>query len=280
MLVNFFKKPMGMATLVAAAAGGPYVFYETDAGKRARDVFTSVTSSVSSDGSSMLGSSSGAGIEDRDTNGVPKGFLVSSNHVGPAKAVSGGTPALWNYATGVPTLEQLQSASDAQPVVGGPVKDLRDILRFDINPGWVPQNFARVSTVLADVQLDGLRVPVVTGTKQSDLAATITYYFDNQQTLRRINVQGLTGDPSGIANLMQQYYGLKPEASLGGHLYTTRWNNRVTSMLHVAPAPIMYANAVNSNYVVFLELNQPSLPYGLSQEANDVLLTGHQAARW
>ncbi len=36
MLGELLKKPLGMALLLAGAAGGPYVLYETDAGKIAR----------------------------------------------------------------------------------------------------------------------------------------------------------------------------------------------------------------------------------------------------
>jgi hypothetical protein len=263
MFPNLIRNPLGIAAIIASAAGGPYLLYETDAGRVARQTASGMVSTAPGGGSSLtFGPTGGEG------------------YVGPSQLVGKNTADLWNYTTGVPSLEQLQTANPAQPLVGGPVRDLRDIIRFDVTPGWVAQNFGRVSTVLADVQLDGLRVPIVTGTTGSDMAGTITYYFDHQQQLRRINLQGLTGDPSGIANLMQQFYHLKPEASLGGHLYTTRWNNRITSLLHVAPAPIMYATAEHSRYTVFLELNQPSLPYGLSYEAAQILQTGHQTDRF
>ncbi len=121
----------------------------------------------------------------------PSGF---NQLLGASAPYSRRYPELWNYTTGVPTLPQLQQSSATQPITGGPVRDLRDVIRFDINPAWVMQNFGRVTTVLADVKLDGLRVPLVTGTAPTDLAGTITYYFDNQQTLRRINLQGLTGN--------------------------------------------------------------------------------------
>lgn len=357
MLGELLKKPLGMALLLAGAAGGPYVLYETDAGKIARQSSSSWFGSAQSNpnswsnpldpnslivpndplfsNSSLTSSTSGAA----STGYVPSGVTVSypsygsvsnqtiasmpvanassaspamgypstipnpaspapatmltsgkpldassvpisNGFIGPSRAVPGGTAELWNYTTGVPTLPQLQQNNASKPIVGGPVRDLRDVIRFDITPGWVAQNFGRVSTVLADVQLDGLRTPLVTGTSTSDMAGTITYYFDNQQILRRVNLQGLTGDPSGIAQLMQQYYHLQPEKTLGGHLYTSRWNNKVTSMLHVAPAPIMYSTSQNSNFTVFLELNQPSMPYGLSQEAMSILQTGHQIQRW
>ena len=66
---------------------------------------------------------------------------------------------------------------------------------------------------------------------------------------------------------MTQYYQLSPEPSLGGRLLSSRWNNRITSFLHVANATVMQAATPNTNYIVFLELNQPSVSYGLSPEA-------------
>lgn len=267
MLNQLVRNPLGIAAVLAGAAGGPYLLYETDVGKMARQGASGWVSPT---------------VDPTSTSLNPFGYgpTGSSQYVGPSKQVGQSTNDLWNYTTGVPSLNELQNANPQQPIVGGPVRDLRDIIRFDITPGWVAQNFGRVSTVLADVQLDGLRVPVVTGTSGSDLAATITYYFDRQQQLRRINVQGLTGDPTAIATLMQQYYNLKAEPTLGGHLYTTRWNNRITSMLHVAPSPIMYSTAEHSRYTLFLELNQPSLPYGLSYEAQSIIASGHQTERW
>lgn len=206
------------------------------------------------------------------------GQPVLESRQGPAGVVPGTTHQLWDYTLGVPQLQQLQQQPGA--IGGGQVHDLREVLRFDIQPGWLPQRFSRVSTVLSNVQMDGLRVPLITGTRPSDLAGTLTYYFDASQSLRRINLHGLTGDPSGLAQLMIQYYGLTPEASLGGQLFTTRWNNRVTNVLHIAPAPIIYAGADHSKYIVFLELNQANASYALSEEASGFLKNSQAAQRW
>lgn len=206
------------------------------------------------------------------------GQPVLESRQGPAGVVPGTTHQLWDYTLGVPQLQQLQQQPGA--IGGGEVHDLREVLRFDIQPGWLPQRFSRVSTVLSNVQMDGLRVPLITGTRPSDLAGTLTYYFDASQSLRRINLHGLTGDPSGLAQLMMQFYGLTPEASLGGQLFTTRWNNRVTNVLHIAPAPIIYAGADHSKYIVFLELNQANASYALSEEASGFLKNSQAAQRW
>ena len=201
------------------------------------------------------------------------------NRLGPSTIVPGRTDQLWDYTIGTPTLNQIQQQPNTS-VGGGTVNDLREVLRFDIVPGWLPQRFARVSTVTSNVQMDGLRVPLITGTQPNDIAGTLTYYFDASKALKRIQLHGLTGDPSKLANLMVQFYQLTPEQSLGGQLFTTRWNNRITSVMQVSPAPIIYAGADHSKYILFLELNQPTNQYGLSEEATEILRTSQATQRW
>jgi hypothetical protein len=202
------------------------------------------------------------------------------NRSGPAVAIPGSTHQLWDYTLGTPTLPQLQQQHPQATVGGGAISDLREVLRFDIVPGWLPQRFARVTTVTSNVKMDGLRVPLITGTQPKDIAGSLTYYFDASQSLKRINLHGLTGDPTQLANLMVQFYQLKPEQSLGGQLFTVRWNNRITSVMQIAPAPIIYAGADHSKYIIFLELNQPSNEYGLSDEASEILRSSQATQRW
>ncbi|XZE44297.1 DUF6690 family protein [Pirellulaceae bacterium SH467] len=312
MLSNFLQKPTGTAAILVAAIGGPYAAFETDVGTAARKMLmggsTTAPGSPDSIATSNPNYLQGATASWPDPTATPMppqasypistypaavpanypnpGYPVSSvpgnpvleSRQGPAGLVPGGTHQLWDYTIGVPHLQQLQQQPGA--IGGGEVHDLREVLRFDIQPGWLPQRFSRVSTVLSNVQMDGLRVPLITGTRPSDLAGTLTYYFDAAQSLRRINLHGLTGDPSALAQLMIQFYGLQPEASLGGQLFTTRWNNRVTNVLHIAPAPIMYAGADHSKYIVFLELNQANASYALSEEASGFLKNSQAAQRW
>ncbi len=263
MLSNFLQKPIGIVTILGAAVGGPYAAFETDVGTHLRKSFVARLSQSPSPSSSSAS--------------FPVPYLA--NRPGSASAIPGKTDQLWDYTLGTPTLHQIQEQTNAA-VGGGAVHDLREVLRFDIVPGWLPQRFARVSTVTSNVQMDGLRVPLITGTQPKDIAGTLTYYFDSSQALKRINLHGLTGDPTLLANLMVQYYQLKPEQSLGGQLFTTRWNNRITSVLQIAPAPIIYAGADHSKYIIFLELNQPTNQYGLSDEASGVLNASQATQRW
>jgi hypothetical protein len=193
-----------------------------------------------------------------------------------------GQPALVNSPTpAYPNAAQPFPAQPSAPsLTNAPVSDFREVLRFDVTPAWVPQHFNRVTTVLADTRLDGLRVPFVSGTQPTDIAGSLTYYFDSQQTLRRIQLVGSCGDPTILVNLMLQYYHLHAEPSLGGHLYTTRWNNRVTSVMQLSPAPVIYGHDAHSRYQIFLELNQPTVDYALTAEAEQILRNANLTQRW
>jgi hypothetical protein len=248
------KKPVLLAAILAGAAGGPYVSSETQLGRTLKQSLTSLWDAAPGHGSA---SNSSLAHFDNET--------------------------LWNYNGGNGSSEhQLASlrGPDSGTLVGGPIHDLRDVLRFDISPRWVSDHFTRVSTVLAELNLDGLRVPIVTGTADVDLAGTLTYYFDRQQRLQRINLQGFTGEPQRVTDLLVRDYYLQPQAALGGGLYVTRWNGQVTSLLKVSPAPIIYADSPRSRYSVFLEINQPSMPYGLSHAASTIVGADRETYRW
>jgi len=331
MLSNFIQKPIGIATILGAAVGGPYAAFETDIGTQIRRSLVGQASHMVASNSNVAASGTNTdpvalmaanGTQAIDWNGgsvapyqpayqnpgsLPSGQNIptvygpatygpvtvgpATNHpipmpsptletrVGPSATIPGTTHQLWDYTVGTPTLNQIQQQPGAS-LGGGNVTDLREVLRFDIVPGWLPQRFARVTTVTSNVQMDGIRVPLITGTQSRDIAGTLTYFFDASQSLKRINLHGLTGDPTQLANLMVQYYQLQPEQSLGGRLFTSRWNNRITSVMHVAPAPIIYAGADHSKYILFLELNQPSNQYGLSDEASEILRTSQALQRW
>jgi hypothetical protein len=140
-----------------------------------------------------------------------------------------------------------------------------------MTPMALTQRFAPVTTLAGYSQFDVYRIGLVTGSQPTDLTGTVTYYFDANKSVQRIQFFGNTGDPSMVIGMMVQFYRLQPEAALGGQLFTTRWNNRVTSFLHVRPAAVVQAGYSSSNYQVFLELNQPSMHYGLSDDASQYL---------
>jgi hypothetical protein len=252
-LTEIAKRPVTGLILLASAAGGPYVLYETDAGKAARNT---------------LGGAVGA-------SSTPNGLGASPTAWGNSPSDSLATSHLNN------ALNATSQASRGEfHLIPAPVTQLSEVLRFDITPGWVLQRFPRVSTVLAELQLDGLRVPLVTGSTPSDLAGTLTYYFDRYQRLQRVKLHGVTGDPNRCVAELQRYYKFQQEPALGGGLYMLKWNGQPASVLHLAPAPVIYADAPYSRFNVFLELNQAGLAYGLSDEAQQLVRQGRMADRW
>ncbi len=241
------NKPLTAALLLAGAAGGPYVLYETDAGQAARS-----TASQALGGSpTVVGSGATA-------NSTANNSWWGSSSVGSSATASQAAPVL--------SVTQINS--------------LAEVLRFDIPPAWVMQNFPTVNTGVGDMQLDGLRVPLITGTRPDDLVGTLTYYFDRFQRVQRISLHALTGDPTRMGTEIQRNYRLQQQPALGGGLYTTTWNGSPTSILHITPATVITAAEQNARFTVFLEINQPGLQYGLSAQAQALIQSGKQTNRW
>ncbi|WP_164101206.1 DUF6690 family protein [Candidatus Laterigemmans baculatus] len=242
---------MAAAGIIATAVGGPYVVTETEVGR-----------SLSGQVRSVVGSAS-------------DGTLLASTEENAHQT----TEKLWDRRIGSRDLDKF-AESGTQRIAGGPVADFRDVLRFDISPNWVAEHFSRVTTVLSDLRLEGLRVPIVTGTQTDDVAGTVTYYFRPDHRLQRVCLHGFTGDPTRLVETMTNYYGMKPRPTLEAGVYTIDWNGGPTSVLKVSRAPILYADATRAQHTVFLELNQPDLEYGLSHEAAKIVGSDWSTGRW
>ena len=243
--------------MIAAAVGGPYAAHESQWGQRWLGTVTPVSSSTVVTGSD---------------------YANHAHHQ--VERLRPSNPADYRY--GQTTAVKLGGMSDdAIPdLTGADVRDLREILRFDVSPDWVMSRFARVTTVLADTRLEGLRVPVVTGIQATDIAGTMTYFFDRSGHVQRIMLHGFTGDPSRLIDAMTTHYGLSRSPSLEAGVYTRAWNGSAVHFLRLSHAPVVYSDAVHQKYTVFLELNQPSLAYGTSEEARRVISSDRGAMRW
>jgi hypothetical protein len=248
--MTFFQKPLGATLLLGTALGTPYVLFETKPGEQIRRAVAFEEESFEFD-ALQEASVEQASVDILPRESTPRPVVVQRG------------------------FQDLPPVSNPQPPI-----DLRQVLRFDIDPDFVYRSFPRVSTVLSDLSLDGLRVPLVSGTQVYDVAGSLTYYFDINKSVRRIQMQGVTGDARGLIDLMVQHYRLNPERSLGGQLLTTRWNNRVTSFMHVAPAPVVTSESPHARFAFYLEINPPADQYGLSQEATQMLVQAQAAQRW
>lgn len=157
---------------------------------------------------------------------------------------------------------------------------LRDVIRFDRTPSWVTQNWARVTTVLADVELEGFRVPLVTGTELTDFAGSITYYFNKQHIVQRIVLDGRSGDVTAIERFVIDDLELKKQPTLGAGLYTYSWNGSHKSMTKLSHAPIVESRSPFNRFSVYMEINHPASRYGMSPEGQVMLQRDRESWRW
>lgn len=258
------------AAILAAAVGGPYVASETEIG---RNTMSKIVGNQSGNSGHLVSEAS-------YNDGVDPMYANHAHHE--VEKLRRRNPSRFRYRSQLAqTLGGAPTDSQGAPkLVGAPVKDLREVLRFDISPRWVIDRFARVSTVLSDLQLEGLRVPIVTGTQADDMAGTLTYYFDRSDKLQRVTIHGFTGQPDRLVGLLTQHYGLSHTPSLEAGVYTKRWNGVPVHFLRLTHAPVVYSDAIHQKYTLFLELNQPNMAYGISPEAKRIVNSDRQSGRW
>jgi hypothetical protein len=153
------------------------------------------------------------------------------------------------------------------PLEGTPTYSLAEVLRMDVTKEWVYQRWPRKSTSLAELDLYGVRVPLVTGTQLYDLAGSLTYYFGADGRVRLISFRGRTGDTSQLVNMATQRFGLQPQAVVAGgeQLYQVRRGDEVLSSLRTRPAPVLWSSSPHDSFSVELDLQDPANARPLAQ---------------
>lgn len=228
-------KSIRVATLFAAAAGIPYVWFNPQVSGRVKSLWndwksrSEITSTLHEDSSAYDSS------------------FHSDERIIPV----------------APSAATRRAANQPIP--------LQEITRFDISPRWVTEHWDRVSTFRSEDDLEALRVSLVTGTDVSAVTGSLTYYFDRHQQVRRITVHGHTGDDRPLTELATERFKLRQEAALGAGLYLARWNGKPTSVLRVSHAPVMRTTTPYTKFRIYLELNRPHNGYTLSSTGQTAL---------
>lgn len=145
------------------------------------------------------------------------------------------------------------------PLEGTPSVSLAEVLRLDVTKEWVYQRWARKSTGLADLKHFGIRVPLVTGTKLSDLAGSLTYFFGADGRVERISFRGSTGDTTQLVMLLVRQYQLQRQSTTfpGEQLFQVRRGDKVFSELRTRPAAVLWSSSPHNSFSVELELQRP-----------------------
>jgi hypothetical protein len=133
------------------------------------------------------------------------------------------------------------------------------VLRFDVTVEWVLRHWPRVSTGLPHLQLQGYRVPVVTGTRATDLAGSLTYYFNAAQQAQRITLRGATGDPSALVAVLtnRHHFTRRLTNDPGLVLYeAVDSSNQPCGTLKIRSANVIRADQPYARFQVDLEINR------------------------
>jgi hypothetical protein len=233
-------KAIRLVVVLAVAGGIPYAWFSEGAPRLAREKFRSAWSYVST-----------------SAKQTPESYAAD--------------PYSTRYGTHLISIDRpirradLTNGESAMPVAGT-IAALEEVLRFDINDRWVVSRWPRVSTILSDNTRKGLRVPLVTGASVTDLAGSLSYYFDERGRVRRITFDGQTGDAHRLIDLATHRFSMRQEPSLGAGLYLTRWNALPTNGLFIRHAPVVRDSDPRSQLEVRFEINRPDAGYSLSHE--------------
>jgi hypothetical protein len=139
------------------------------------------------------------------------------------------------------------------------VQDAGTVFDFQITPEWIVAHWPAVATGLAQLQLEGYRVPLVTGTAQHDLAGSLTYYFNAGQKLQQITFSGTTGDPRPLIGLLTTRYHLTRRLVNDPGLVVyeaVHANNQPASSLQIRLATVTQPNDLYRRYDVELSLQR------------------------
>lgn len=140
---------------------------------------------------------------------------------------------------------------------------LDEVFRFDLTIREVLARWPRVSTSLADLQLQGYRVPLVTGPTETDLAGALTYYFNSYQQLQRITFQGTTGDGRELVQFLSTRYGFQRRLTNDPSLFVyeaPRLGGPPQSILRMKLAPTLKVEYPHQRFDVWLVIERPEEP--------------------
>lgn len=185
-----------------------------------------------------------------------------STSASPPSAVESATPAAVGSFS-IPQMPTPESPGDhlyssPAPLEGIPTYSLSEVLRMDVNKEWIYGRWARKSTGLAESDLFGVRVPLVSGTRMTDVAGSLTYYFNVRDQIEKIRLTGKTADTTELANLLVQRYGFRPAVAQlpGEQLFRVERKGRVESELRTWPEAVLWTTSPHDSFSIDLEINR------------------------
>lgn len=160
------------------------------------------------------------------------------------------------------------------------IQHMEEVFRFDVHPLWVISHWPHVTTHLADLDMQGMRVPLVTGTTDEDIAGSLTYYFDKSERVQRITFFGTAGDESKLVGVLSEKFGLQAQPILDRGLYLAKRYGKPKSALRVRHRSVLDASQRQTQLEIELELNRPGRRPRLSDRFTSLLDEDRNTGRW
>ena len=263
-----YRRAFFFVTLVVLGAVLPYLLSDD----RSVEMFGEWWKSLGDKAAGTTGSS-GSGGADRTTTSI----YTSAGR-------SPGAPSPFDVTTGVTndgmaaTVAGLHGRTLQLPQLAGPPGvSLEQLLSFEITQDWITSQWSRITTRLAELDLQGWRVPLARGSDPTDLAGSITYYFDKQRVVQRIVLHGYMANPAELVQLATTRYRMQPVPNNLAELYTSSLDGKTVGAFRIRYAPVIRADVASRRCQILLELNRTGTPYGLSQEFRELLSVAEEA---
>ena len=171
----------------------------------------------------------------------------------------------------VPSADPAGRIVDQLSIGNTPGLSLADVLSFDVNPNWVKTHWSRVTTMLSETDLHGMRVPLMTGTEAYDVAGSLTYFFNAQNVVERIQLRGFTNNPERVVGLVASRFQLTQYASIGPGLYMRFLEGSPIAVLRLEHSPLQDSANPMAQFAVEMELNRPGTGVVLSDTTLNLL---------
>ena len=173
-----------------------------------------------------------------------------------AQATLEPAPAMGSPPALIPPLPE--PASTALPAP--PKVPIAEALNLQVTTDWIMRRWPRVTTGLADADLQGYRTAWISGTALDDLAGSLTYYFTPQRQLDRITFRGTTGDPRKLVSLLTSRFAFRRQNSTDPsvQMYQVRWNGRPRSELEIRTIGLVKPEAASQRFQIALTIRSPN----------------------
>jgi len=155
-----------------------------------------------------------------------------------------------------PLVQSLIHGTSNQVREIAPPHELTNVFRFDITIDWILQQWPSVSMVSSDLELQGYRVPLVTGINEDDVAGSLTYYFGTDRKLKKITFDGVTGNADRLIREVAGPNGMTRAVSEDPALFLFQRSSfgKSQSELRIRPAEMLSQTNAHRRFQVSMTL--------------------------